>query len=261
MVLLAAVLLARDVRLRAIALVALVPVLARALPHVQPGAVHRACTSSWSSSPGGSGAGLGIAVLVVGLVVGRARCCRRYLQLRGSSVSEGAVSPGSILVASDELPVPGLGRGGPRCGATSRSSGRATWPTRSSPRPSATRSWARRTTSGCGSSPRRASIVGLVGLAFLVATAGRSGARPRLAGDRDPGRLPRLRHRGVVQQPVAVRPGHRPSPSRSSASGWRWRSVPVRRRRPTADGDRCPTGTASPIAARAGRVRRPPALH
>ena len=43
----------------------------------------------------------GVAVLVVGLVIGTL-ALPRYLELRGSTVSEGAVTAGSILVASDE---------------------------------------------------------------------------------------------------------------------------------------------------------------
>lgn len=101
MVLLAAVVLARDLRLRAIALVALLPVLA-----AQYLTFSRApfialyvfvAIVAWRFRRWA-----GIAVLVVGLVVG-ALALPAYLELRGSSVSEGAVQSGSILVASDEL--------------------------------------------------------------------------------------------------------------------------------------------------------------
>jgi O-antigen ligase len=107
MVLLAAVLVAHDVRLRAIALVGLVPVLA-----AQYLTFSRApfialyvfvVIVAWRFRRWA-----GIAVLVVGLVAG-ALALPAYLQLRGSSVSEGAVTTGSILVASDELRFRGWG--------------------------------------------------------------------------------------------------------------------------------------------------------
>jgi O-antigen ligase/polysaccharide polymerase Wzy-like membrane protein len=101
MVLLAAVVLARDVRLRAIALVALVPVLtAQYLTFSRAPFIALyvfVVIVAWRFRRWA-----GIAVLVVGLVAG-ALALPAYLQLRGSSVSEGAVSSGSILVASDEL--------------------------------------------------------------------------------------------------------------------------------------------------------------
>jgi hypothetical protein len=101
MVLLAAVVLARDLRLRVLALVALLPVVA-----AQYLTFSRApfitlylfvVIVAWRFRRVA-----GIAVLVAGLVIG-ALALPGYLQLRGSSVSEGAVRPGSILVASDEL--------------------------------------------------------------------------------------------------------------------------------------------------------------
>jgi len=101
MVLLAAVLLARDVRLRAIALVGLVPVLlAQYLTFSRAPFIALyvfVAIVAWRFRRWA-----GIAVLVVGLIVG-ALALPAYLQLRGSSVAEGAVSTGSILVASDEL--------------------------------------------------------------------------------------------------------------------------------------------------------------
>ena len=101
MVLLAAVLLARDLRLRTIALVVLVPVLlAQYLTFSRAPFIALyvfVVIVAWRFRRWA-----GIAVLVVGLV-GGALALPAYLQLRGSSVSEGAVSSGSILVASDEL--------------------------------------------------------------------------------------------------------------------------------------------------------------
>ena len=101
MVLLAAVLLARDVRLRVIAGVALVPVLlAQYLTFSRAPFIALyvfVVIVAWRFRRWA-----GIAVLVVGLVIG-ALALPAYLQLRGSSVSEGAVTTGSILVASDEL--------------------------------------------------------------------------------------------------------------------------------------------------------------
>ena len=101
MVLLAAVLLARDLRLRAIALVGLVPVLlAQYLTFSRAPFIALyvfVVIVAWRFRRWA-----GIAVLVVGLVAG-AIALPAYLQLRGSSVSEGAVTTGSILVASDEL--------------------------------------------------------------------------------------------------------------------------------------------------------------
>lgn len=101
MVLLAAVLLARDVRLRAIALVALVPVLlAQYLTFSRAPFIALyvfVVIVAWRFRRWA-----GAAVLVAGLVAG-ALALPAYLQLRGSSVSEGAVTTGSILVASDEL--------------------------------------------------------------------------------------------------------------------------------------------------------------
>ena len=244
--LLAAVLLARDVRLRAIAAGRARAGARRAVPHLQPRPVHRRCTSSSSSSPGGSGAGLGSPSSSSGWS-SVPLALPAYLQLRGSSVAEGAVSPGSILVASDEYRFSawgaahrdGRGQAAHRAGLPGLQGARR--------RPSATRSWVRPTTNGCGSSPRRASIVGLVGLAFLVATGDHAGARPGLARDRHPRRVHRLRHRGVVQQPAAVRPGVSASRSRSSASAWRWPSGLVHR----ATADRRRPGQRS--RARAGR--------
>jgi len=99
MVLLAAVLLARDVRLRAIALIGLVPVLA-----AQYLTFSRApfialyvfvVIVAWRFRRWA-----GIAVLVVGLVVG-AIALPAYLELR-STVNEGADRSGTILVASDQ---------------------------------------------------------------------------------------------------------------------------------------------------------------
>ena len=100
MVLLAAVLLAHDRRLRAIALVALVPVLA-----AQYLTFSRApfialylfvVIVAWRFRRW-----VGIAVLVVGLVAG-ALALPAYLQLRDSSITGSEVQPGSILVASDQ---------------------------------------------------------------------------------------------------------------------------------------------------------------
>jgi O-antigen ligase len=101
MVLLAAVVVARDMRLRAVAAGALVPILA-----AQYLTFSRApfialyvfvVIVAWRFRRWA-----GIAVLVVGLVAG-ALALPAYLQLRGNSVSEGAVTTGSILVASDEF--------------------------------------------------------------------------------------------------------------------------------------------------------------
>jgi O-antigen ligase len=101
MVLLAAVLLARDLRLRAIALIGLVPVvLAQYLTFSRAPFIALyvfVVIVAWRFRRWA-----GMAVLVVGLVAG-ALALPAYLQLRGNSVSEGAVSTGSILVASDEL--------------------------------------------------------------------------------------------------------------------------------------------------------------
>ncbi len=52
-------------------------------------------------------------------------------------------------------------------------------------------------------------IVGLVGSRSSSRPRGRSRRVPGWLGTGDPRRIPRLRHRGVVQQPVAVRPGQR----------------------------------------------------
>jgi hypothetical protein len=98
MVLLAAVLLARDVRLRAIALVGLIPVaVAQYLTFSRAPllAVYAfVVIAAWRLRRS-----LGIAVLVGGLVVGTA-LLPSYLQLRSQS-ADGLV-PGSILVATDE---------------------------------------------------------------------------------------------------------------------------------------------------------------
>lgn len=98
MVLLAAVLLARDVRLRAIALAGLMPVLvAQYLTFSRApflGLYAFVVVAAWRVRRW-----FGIAVLVGGLVVGTA-VLPIYLQLRGQS-AEGLV-PGSILVATDE---------------------------------------------------------------------------------------------------------------------------------------------------------------
>jgi O-antigen ligase len=100
MVLLAAVLLARDVRLRVIAGVALVPVvIAQYLTFSRAPFIALyvfVVIVAWRFRRWA-----GIAVLVVGLVVG-AIALPAYLELRGSSVSEGALGSGSILVASDQ---------------------------------------------------------------------------------------------------------------------------------------------------------------
>jgi len=100
MVLLAAILLARDVRLRAIALVGLVPVLlAQYLTFSRAPFIALyvfVVIVAWRFRRW-----VGIAGLVVGLAAG-ALALPAYLQLRGNSVAEGAVTTGSILVASDE---------------------------------------------------------------------------------------------------------------------------------------------------------------
>jgi hypothetical protein len=100
MVLLAAVVLARDMRLRVVAAVALLPLaIAQYLTFSRAPFIALyvfVVIVAWRFRRWA-----GIAVLVVGLVVGLA-ALPAYLQLRGSSVSEGATSTGSLLVASDE---------------------------------------------------------------------------------------------------------------------------------------------------------------
>jgi O-antigen ligase len=101
MMLTAAVVLARDLRLRAIALVALLPVLvAQYLTFSRAPLIALyafVVIVAWRFRRWA-----GIAVLLAGLLAG-AIALPAYLQLRGSSVSEGAVQSGSILVASDEV--------------------------------------------------------------------------------------------------------------------------------------------------------------
>jgi O-antigen ligase len=100
MVLLAAVVLARDVRLRAVAAVALLPVLA-----AQYLTFSRApfialyvfvVIVAWRFRRW-----VGIAVLVVGLVAG-VLVLPTYLQLRTSSISGDATDPTAVVIASDE---------------------------------------------------------------------------------------------------------------------------------------------------------------
>lgn len=100
MILLAAALLARDARLRILAAVAAIPLLAS-----QYLTFSRApfvalyvfvVIVGWRFRRAA-----GIAVIVVGLVAG-ALALPAYLELRGNNLPEGAVRPGSILVASDE---------------------------------------------------------------------------------------------------------------------------------------------------------------
>ncbi len=77
-------------------------------------------------------------------------------------------------------------------------------------------------------------IVGLVGIAFLVATAVTLARVPGWLGTGILAGFLGYVDRGVVQQPVAVRARVGRGLRRSSVSAWRWRSVPVPRRpRPT----------------------------
>ena len=97
----------------------------------------------------------GIAVLVVGLVAG-AIALPAYLQLRGSSVSEGAVTTGIDPRGERRASLPGVGRRAPDGGG--QAAHRTGLPGVQGAREtsSATRSSAHRTTNGSGSSPRRA---------------------------------------------------------------------------------------------------------
>lgn len=101
MVLLAAALLGRDRRLRLVAAVALIPlVVAQYLTFSRAPflALYAfVVIAAWRFRRTA-----GVAVLVLGLVAGTL-LLPSYLQLRSNSTAEGAVRPGSILVASDEL--------------------------------------------------------------------------------------------------------------------------------------------------------------
>jgi O-antigen ligase len=100
-VLIAAVLLARDIRLRAAALIAAVPLLiAHYLTFSRSpllGGYVFAVIVAWRIRRV-----LGILVLAAG-IVGAGLFLPAYLQIRSQSALEGAVAPGSILVASDAL--------------------------------------------------------------------------------------------------------------------------------------------------------------
>ena len=154
MVLAAAVVLAGDLRLRAIALVALIPVvIAQYLTFSRApflAATVFVVIVAWRFRRW-----VGIAVLVLGLAAG-ALALPVYLGIRSSTVPGSDVQTGSILVASDverftawgaaigmieDQPIVGQGYLAYKALAGTRT---------------ATRSWVRRTTSGCGSSPRRA---------------------------------------------------------------------------------------------------------
>ncbi len=132
---------------------------------------------------------LGVAVLVVGLVVG-ALALPSYLELRASEVGGGSERTGAILVASDvqrftaweasirmfaDRPVTGWGFRsyrviGDRYGDVVLNSPHNEW----------LRFFAEQGIAG-----------GLVGLAFVLAGLGRLAPGARLAGDRGPGRVPR----------------------------------------------------------------------
>ncbi len=187
-------------------------------------------------------------MLVVGLVVGRARAAQLSAAPRQQRL-EGADHPGIDPGRHRRVPLPGLGRGDRD--VAGRAAHRAGLPRVQGARPSLRRPGpglaAQRVAADLRRGGRRSS--GSSALAFLVATGVTLARVPGWLGTGHPRRVPRLRHRGVVQQPVAVRPGQRRRVRDRSASVWRWRSVPVRRAT-----DR-PTRSAS-SRARAGR-RRP----
>ena len=206
MVLLAAVLLARDLRLRAIALVGLVPWSSRSTSR-SAGRRSSPCTSSWSSSPGGSGAGPGSPCSSSGWSSGPS-LLPTYLQLRGSSVRRRRRSRDRSLLPATSTD---SGHGAPRSGCVRDEpligqgylayKELAEMLTATRPRLTAQRMAAdlRR-----GGRDRRARRPGVPHRDRRHA-----GARAGLVGDRHPGRIPRLCHRGVVQQPAAVRAGVR----------------------------------------------------
>ena len=161
------------------------------------------CTSSSSSSRGGSDGGRESPCWSLGSSAGAAGAAG-VSPARRQARSRRRGDPGSILVASDEYRFkawgaalrmvedkPLIGQGYLAYKELAETY-------------SATRSWVRHTTNGSGSSPRRASSLALLQWRFSWHRH-HAGARPGLARDRDPCRVPRLCHRGVVQQPVAVR--------------------------------------------------------
>ena len=168
MVLAAAVVLARDVRLRVIALAALVPVaVAQYLTYSRApflAAYVFVVIVAWRFRRW-----VGIAVLILGLVGG----ALALPAISGSASSSVARARCHRVDPRGERrdPIPGLGRRDPdgRGPALRRSGLSRLQGARG--RLSATRSWGRHTTSGCGSSPRRASS--------SASSASRSSSRPR----------------------------------------------------------------------------------
>ena len=168
-VLAAAVLLARDLRLKALALVGLVPlVIAHYLTFSRApllGAYVFAVVVAWRFRRW-----LGIVVLVAG-VAAAAIVLPRYLEFRAEAVGgAGDVPKGTVLTASDQYRfVPGVRRSG--CGARLPSPDRDTSPTRRWRPTSATDFFGSPHNEWLRLFAEEGTVVGLVGIAFVLATA------------------------------------------------------------------------------------------